>query len=298
MNNFHFTRIKSAAFSLVYFFALYRIALWFQTNFITDNISILQAVTTYLFGFILPGLILIYSWYILCYYLDHPAIEKFKIDSTPWPWKEDSQKWLKTDGVKYFIQIVKDFAAFVLYYNLSFYITGVSFKTSALPGLRTFVIHLFMLYIGTDFIFYWGHRVLHHPMFYARIHKQHHYTSSPNVFDNIIASWTETYILTYLPLLVPQLLLGSSCHLMTYVVWTHIFNHVGLQEHSGYDFKINPLHALVFIPNVAFHNYHHAFIEGNYSNSSIIWDTIFGTAYDYHKEMALVQKQNLKKEKS
>ena len=42
-----------------------------------------------------------------------------------------------------------------------------------------------------DFVFYWAHRTLHHPMLYARVHKLHHKYKAPFSVTATFATSTE-----------------------------------------------------------------------------------------------------------
>ena len=48
-----------------------------------------------------------------------------------------------------------------------------------LPSAREVALHVLVMAVINDFLFYWLHRAFHHPLLYGRFHKQHHEFKAP-----------------------------------------------------------------------------------------------------------------------
>ncbi|KAI9298629.1 hypothetical protein K502DRAFT_299252, partial [Neoconidiobolus thromboides FSU 785] len=109
--------------------------------------------------------------------------------------------------------------------------------------LRDIIIYLLITEVG----FYYVHRLLHHPLLYAKFHKLHHEFTAPIGLAAVYATVPEFMFSNMLPLMLGPLILRS--HPLTVYFWFifAILNTVTV--HSGYN--------LPFLRPAAGHDYHH-----------------------------------------
>jgi sterol desaturase/sphingolipid hydroxylase (fatty acid hydroxylase superfamily) len=101
----------------------------------------------------------------------------------------------------------------------------------SLPSLPLLAAQLFGLVVFEEIGFYYSHRLLHHPMFYARIHKQHHEWTSPLAWCCIYAHPVEYVVSNLLPIMVGPLLLGM--HPLAALLWYAVAFQSTMNSHSG-----------------------------------------------------------------
>jgi fatty acid hydroxylase domain-containing protein 2 len=66
---------------------------------------------------------------------------------------------------------VRPLLLFIAYPFLRAHLT---FSSASVPNFYTVLWQLFVCVQVDDFLFYWSHRMLHHPLIYRYIHKKHH----------------------------------------------------------------------------------------------------------------------------
>ncbi len=136
--------------------------------------------------------------------------------------------------------------------------------------LRDFIVSIAL----NDTLFYWVHRILHHPSIYKYIHKQHHrYNHSIGIAAEF-AHPVEDFLANLLPTLLGCLLMGS--HLFTLMLWIAFRLWETIDVHSGYSFKWSPWHLLPFQGGADRHYFHHSHNQGCYGSFTIFWDWITG----------------------
>lgn len=116
--------------------------------------------------------------------------------------------------------------------------------------LPSFVIVMRDLLLCTtcyDFLFYYSHRVLHHPKFYF-LHKQHHEISTPVSFAALYTGNFEHIFANVLAIAAGPMLI--STHLSTFYIYITLVTITELGNHSGYH--------LPFLRSAEAHDYHHA----------------------------------------
>jgi sterol desaturase/sphingolipid hydroxylase (fatty acid hydroxylase superfamily) len=148
-----------------------------------------------------------------------------------------------------------------------------------------------------DFVFYWVHRLLHHPVLFKAVHWKHHrfdqiggHTFSlngeyshyvENLFNDLVPmmcgifAWTVIY---------SRLALGPewSFHIFTFWCWITFRQMRTTDSHSGYDLPYHPLRLFRFIYGGArFHMEHHT-LKGRRWNFGAfhLWDYLMGTVLD------------------
>lgn len=94
----------------------------------------------------------------------------------------------------------------------------------------------------------------------------------------------EYFFGSMLPGALPTLLLWDKIHLAT--VWLWVFVRIGgtTANHSGYDLPWYPLELLPMRTSPSYHDFHHSGgdFSGNYSGSTSVLDTIWGTNERYY----------------
>jgi len=139
-------------------------------------------------------------------------------------------------------------------------------------GLQTFAT-LFVAMICHDFIFYHGHKALHHKSIYKYIHKKHHEWQAPIAAAAAYSHPVEHLITGIVSTSAGFLILSPQIPL--YWLW---YCWIGFQvqnDHSGYHFPI------MFSPE--FHDYHHLKFHTSYGWLSF-WDWFWGTDIAFEKE--------------
>jgi len=133
-----------------------------------------------------------------------------------------------------------------------------------------------------DMIFYFTHRMFHHPKIYKYMHKQHHENRLTYGIASEYAHPFEYIFGNGLPAAMGAKILGKSCHLFTYWMWVVVRSVETVDGHSGYDLPWSPFRLMPFSAGGAYHDFHHAEIVGNYSSFFTIWDTLFCTNEKYY----------------
>ncbi|CAL8365503.1 unnamed protein product [Lota lota] len=118
------------------------------------------------------------------------------------------------------------------------------------PQLPTFhrgLMELALCSVVEELLFYYSHRLFHHPALYKHIHKQHHEWTAPIGVVSIYAHPLEHVLSNMLPAVSGPVLLGS--HLVTTSLWYCLALVSTTISHCGYH--------LPFLPSPEFHDFHH-----------------------------------------
>ncbi|KAA8647745.1 hypothetical protein EYZ11_000184 [Aspergillus tanneri] len=136
---------------------------------------------------------------------------------------------------------------------------------SSLPAFPELIRDLFISLLMREALFYYGHRFLHQPYFYVRIHKRHHQFTAPIALAAQYAHPIEQIFANALPITLPPQLLGS--HVLTFWLYLayELFNTATV--HSGYDFFHN---------KAKMHDLHHEKFNLNYGSIGLL-DWFHGT---------------------
>jgi methylsterol monooxygenase len=156
-----------------------------------------------------------------------------------------------------------------------------------LPSSMEYCLHLGIIAVVDEVMFFYSHWWLHTPKMYARIHKTHHEFTSPIGLVAAYCHPLEMLVANVLPLGAGALIARS--HAFMYISWS-MFAVLGTQHHhSGYRLPFNVPFDLQ--PN--FHDYHHEKFNCNFG--LLGWmDWLHGTDRkwkDRLKEVAELKKQ-------
>ena len=135
-----------------------------------------------------------------------------------------------------------------------------------------------------DAYFYWIHRLMHHPLFYERVHKVHHLSKDPTPWASFAFHPIEAVLeIGFVPLLIFTLPLHYSS-LIILSLWQIVFNVMG---HLGYEMfpRWALQHPLLKWLNTSNnHNMHHKYVRYNYGLYFNVWDMLMGTNHPKYHE--------------
>ena len=158
---------------------------------------------------------------------------------------------------------------------------------------RQFAEHSWQYYIATtafviffhDTYFYWVHRLMHHPLFYERVHKVHHLSKDPTPWASFAFHPFEALLeIGFVPILIFSIPLHYSS-LIVLSLWQIVFNVMG---HLGYEMfprKALQHPLLKWLNTSTNHNMHHKYVRFNYGLYFSFWDTLMGTTHPKYNEL-------------
>eukprot|EP01062_Namystynia_karyoxenos_P076207 TRINITY_DN7440_c1_g1_i1.p1 TRINITY_DN7440_c1_g1~~TRINITY_DN7440_c1_g1_i1.p1 ORF type:complete len:373 (+),score=119.32 TRINITY_DN7440_c1_g1_i1:94-1119(+) len=164
-----------------------------------------------------------------------------------------------------------------------------SFRTMGIKGLPSFLGKLLIARVVVDWLFYAGHRALHHPKLYW-LHERHHEHKKPVLGTNYHFSVPDLLTEAAMPSTSALLVLMALNLPTTRTETTLLFNYMTWHEMSSHSGK--PLPTMSWLPPLApvyqlafgnvdsgaqrHHDLHHALLACNYSISP--WpDLVMGT---------------------
>ena len=162
------------------------------------------------------------------------------------------------------------------------YISGVMIVSPVVfPSVLEVGYHLLVCVIVEDCLFYWSHRMLHHPMVYKFFHKQHHEFKVLTGLS-IAAEFThpfESLVGNIIPVVMGPII--ANCHFFTLCLWIVLRMFKTCDAHCGYSFQWSPF-GLGFPLNPAErHDFHHETGKGCFGSFFVVWDTVCGTDADF-----------------
>lgn len=147
----------------------------------------------------------------------------------------------------------------------------------ALPDVAGTFKQLLFCMVVEDCLFYWIHRLLHHPAIYGAVHKKHH------EFKQNRAPSAEYFhpvedVLNVIPFIAGPLLQGM--HLSTFLLWVVVRVNEIVDAHSGYGVPWSPWS---WTRPSERHEYHHSHNIGCYGSYFPFWDRLMGTDAHFRK---------------
>ncbi|XP_014493574.1 methylsterol monooxygenase 2-2 [Vigna radiata var. radiata] len=150
-----------------------------------------------------------------------------------------------------------------------------------LPSWKIILTQIIFYFILEDFVFYWGHRILHTKWLYTNVHSVHHEYATPFGLTSEYAHPAEILFLGFATIIGPVL---TGPHLMTLWTWMTLRVLETVEVHCGYHFPWSLSNFIPLYGGADFHDYHHRMLytkSGNYSSTFTYMDWIFGTDTGY-----------------
>ncbi|XP_044520412.1 fatty acid hydroxylase domain-containing protein 2 isoform X1 [Gracilinanus agilis] len=152
-----------------------------------------------------------------------------------------------------------------------------------LPTFHWFLLELSVFTLIEEVLFYYTHRLIHHPIFYKRFHKKHHEWTAPIGVVSLYAHPVEHMVSNMMPAMLGPLVMGS--HLSSITMWFSLALVVTTISHCGYH--------LPFLPSPEFHDYHHLKFNQCYGVLGVLdhlhgTDTTFKQTKAYERHVLLL----------
>lgn len=160
-------------------------------------------------------------------------------------------------------------------------------STLPLPSWTVILSQITFYFIIEDFIFYWGHRILHTKWLYKHVHSVHHEYATPFGLTSEYAHPAEILFLGFATIIGPAI---TGPHLLTLWLWMSVRVLETVEAHCGYHFPWSPSNFLPLYGGAEFHDFHHRVLytkSGNYASTFMYMDWLFGTDKDYRKQKSL-----------
>ncbi|XVE71502.1 hypothetical protein DITRI_Ditri10aG0156000 [Diplodiscus trichospermus] len=157
------------------------------------------------------------------------------------------------------------------------------------PSWKVVLSQIIFYFILEDFVFYWGHRVLHTKWLYKHVHSVHHEFATPFGPTAEYSHPAEILFLGSATIIGPVI---TGPHVFTLWLWLVLRVLAAVEEHCGYHFPWSLSNFLPLYGGAEFHDYHHRlpYIKsGNYASTFVYMDWIYGTDKGYRKLKALKQ---------
>ncbi|CAN4100994.1 unnamed protein product [Withania somnifera] len=156
-------------------------------------------------------------------------------------------------------------------------------STLPLPSWKVISTQVLFYFILEDFVFYWGHRILHTKWLYKHVHSVHHEYATPFGLTSEYAHPAEILFLGFATIVGPAI---TGPHLITLWLWMVLRVLETVEAHCGYHFPWSLSNFLPLYGGADFHDYHHRLLytkSGNYSSTFVYMDWLFGTDKGYRR---------------
>jgi lathosterol oxidase len=151
-------------------------------------------------------------------------------------------------------------------------------------GTLYFVLAFPLMLLMHDTYFYWAHRLMHHPWLFKKIHLVHHKSTNPSPWAayafHPFEAIAESLIFVLFLLTIPV----HSIHLMTFFVFSLVYNVYGHLGFEIYPKGFNKHWLGKWMNTSVSHNMHHRYFKGNYGLYFTFWDRLMDTMNDRYDE--------------
>lgn len=247
VNKLHFNPNEHVVVGIYIFLCIYGLQLEYsQTiwSFLTKQYSVYDFMVT---GTSLIGFVVYWSYSLVLLAIDQlNAFQGHKVQDGKYYSKELYYKCVKQ---VLFNQFVISFPMLILYSR----ICPAALRDN-LPTAQEIFKHLAVCGLIEEILFYYGHRLMHHPQIYKQVHKQHHLFQAPVGMAAAYAHPLEHIINNMIPILTGPILLES--HIVTFWIWLVLAIFTVITTHSGYRF--------FGFPSCLAHDYHHYAFNSNF----------------------------------
>jgi Delta7-sterol 5-desaturase len=128
-----------------------------------------------------------------------------------------------------------------------------------------------------DAYFYWTHRLLHRPWWFAHVHSTHHQSVHPTPWAAYSFHPVEAAIQALFFVLVVHLIPLHPLVLVIFLIWMIVRNTIGHSAHELLPWHAATRGALRWYTTTSHHHFHHARGQGNYGLYFTWWDRWMGT---------------------
>jgi len=139
-------------------------------------------------------------------------------------------------------------------------------------GLVWALLELPLVFVATDYITYWLHRIYHMPFLYKHFHKLHHTYKQPTAFSVTAIHPVEFFNIQCIyiaPMFLMRIWAPLYCGYLMYIYYH------GILDHSGITFKKQWWQP--WQPDCIFHDNHHQYFHVNFGFNVEYWDQLHGT---------------------
>lgn len=160
----------------------------------------------------------------------------------------------------------------------------IKMDLESIPSVGTMMWQITLFMMASELLFYWMHRVVHHPKLYW-IHKQHH---EYNVTITLAAQYAhpiEHIFANSIPVGIGYKFLSKvyPVHIFTILIWYTMRMFETYDGHSGYNWPWGQSQLLPFSAGGSYHYFHHKQNVENYGAILNLFDTIFDTNKNYYR---------------
>jgi len=202
----------------------------------------------------------------------------------PEEWKCQPNKWLSTKDeihellVGWFsLNIGSALSALLATWVINGGYTSLYYEWGK-HGVFWTLLELPLVYVITDYMTYWFHRLYHMPFMYKHFHKLHHTYKQPTAFS-VTAIHPVEFLNIQCVYIMPMFLIPM--HAAVYCSYLIYIYYHGIIDHSGINFKAYWFQP--WQPDCIFHDNHHQYFHVNFGFNIEFWDKLHGTAREKDK---------------
>jgi plant 4alpha-monomethylsterol monooxygenase len=208
-------------------------------------------------------------WTLLAF-IDPARLRRFKIQQKPFQVRRYFWPNIARISINSSIMLLLMVLAWPIFRHIN------TIHTGELPAWYWIILQMGVFIVLDDFLYYWMHRTMHHPLLLRHVHVVHHRIKNTCALDGNYFHWLE-FVATGLLTMLGPLLLGA--HLYVFWLWIIIRQFEAADGHCGYDFPYNPVKLIPFYHGAVYHDFHHARFKGNYAGFLPYLDKWMGNTY-------------------